>query len=301
MTAAGIIDFSGWSRRFLTDGIMLYPPAGRALGGIRIQDRVRPLRSLRALVAETVAGFAGLLEPPAIGALDRLVTVEGEYAGAVTLATRRVADGKAVERTLGVVVAEDHYTRVDGVIQDEAQFADFRHRVREVVRHVSLGLGWQRRRRFLYAPPPGWQAVSRTFSAEWYPLDHPRDDAAITVFHAKPLALGSSLLFVRMLREDLGGGLKAEPGGPAITVANEHGLHGEVHSLTGSYAGGARRHFDTVALQDSRFVYLLRLESGDERIDEHRGVLEKMARSVEPLPAPQSETDEAAVVHWAAD
>jgi len=295
------VDFSGWSRRFLTDGIMLYPPAGRAVGGIRIQDRVRPLKSLRALVAEAVGGFAGLLEPPAIGAIERLVTVEGEFAGAVTLATRRIADGRPVERTLGVVVAEDFYTRVDGVIQDDAQFDDFRGRVREVVRHVSLGLGWQRRRRFLYAPPPGWQGVSRTFSAEWYPLDHPRDDATITVFHAKPLALGSSLVFVRMLREDLGGGLEAEPGGPAVAVDNEHGLQGEVRSLTGSYAGGGRRHFDTIALQDNRFAYLIRLESGDDRLDEHRDVLEKLGRSVEPLPAPQSETDEAAVVHWAAD
>jgi len=295
------VDFSGWSRRFLTDGIMLYPPEGRAAGGIRIQDRVRPLRSLRALVAEAVTGFAGLLEPPEIGALERFVTVEGEYAGAVTLATRRVADGRSVERTLGMVVAEDSYTRVDGVIQDEAQFADFRGRVREVARHVALGLGWQRRRRYLYTPPPGWQAVSRTFSAEWYPLDHPRDDATITVFHAKPLALGSSLVFVRMLREDLGAGLEAEPGGPAISVDNEHGLHGEVRSMSGSYAGGPRRHFDTIALQDNRFVYLLRLESGDDRLDEHRDVLEKMGRSIEPLPAAQSETEEAAVIHWAAD
>src|SRR5262249_3415700 len=159
--------------------------------------------------------------------------------------------------TLGIIIAEDHYTRVDGVMQDAAHFADFGYRVREVVRHVSLGLGWQRRRRYLYAPPPGWQAVSRTFSAEWYPLDHPRGDASLTVPPASPLAPGSSRLLERMPREDLGGGLDAEPGGPSIAVDNEHGLQGEAQSLTGRYAGGPRRHIDTVALQDNRFVYLL--------------------------------------------
>jgi hypothetical protein len=292
--------FSGWSRRFLADGLMLYPPAGRALGGIRIQDRVRPLIGIRTLVDQLISASAGFLAQTTLRPLERLVTLDGEYAAVVTVAARRVADGRPVERTLAMIFAEDHYTRVDGVIQDPTEFEAFGERVRDLVRHLSVGLGWQRRRRFLHALPSGWTGVARTYSTEWYPASYPRDDGVMTVFHAKPLAVAASQTFERMLREDLSGGLVEDGIDPPVPAVNDHGLAGEVTVRSGVYAGQGRRHFHQAALLDHRFLYLVRLETGDAQRAEHVAALDALVRSIQPLPLAQQESEEPAVTHWLA-
>jgi hypothetical protein len=294
------IDFSGWSRRFMSDGVVLYPPAGRSVGLLRVQDRVRPLVAMKTLVDQVVAAWKGLLEAPTVGPLERLTTLDGEYAAVVTLATRSVADGRPVERSLGMVFAEDHYSKVDAVIQDPAQFELFRDKVRGVVQHLSLGLGWQRRRRYLYTPPPGWYGVARPYSAEWYPPGYPRDDGAISVFHAKPIAAVPSQAFERMLREDLGGGFAEEGADEPVPIPNDHGLDGQITVRSGVYLGQGRRHFHLAVLQDHRFLYLVRLETGDSRRNEHAAELEALVKSVRPLPLLQTESEQGAVTHWLA-
>ena len=48
------VDFTGWSRKWMADGFMLFPPEGRSVGGLRVQDRIRPLRTVRHLVDQAV-------------------------------------------------------------------------------------------------------------------------------------------------------------------------------------------------------------------------------------------------------
>src|SRR5262249_52340514 len=43
-----------------------------------------------------------------------------------------------------------------------------------------------RRRRYLYAPPPGWQALPTGLIATWYPPEYPRHRSQIVVYPAEP-------------------------------------------------------------------------------------------------------------------
>jgi hypothetical protein len=292
-------DFKGWSRKWMADGFILFPPEGRSVGGIRVQDRVRPLRTARTLVDQAVSEGKALIAGITIGPLKRLVTMEGEYGAIITMMGRRKADGAPVERTLGLVYGEDFYSRVDGVIQLESEFESFRLRVKAVARNLSLGLGPLRRRLFVYRPPQGWQGVSRTFRSDWIPRDYPRDHVMIQAFHAKPISASPQVAFERMLREDLSFGLEVEPYAPPEPLSNPHGLMGELTSLAGRYPGGPRLHYDLAVLADPRFLYILRLESGDNGLEEHRTLFKAVVDSVRPLPGPAELHDTAASTHWA--
>jgi hypothetical protein len=298
------VDFTGWSRKWMADGFMLFPPEGRSVGGLRVQDRIRPLRTVRHLVDHAVKEGAVFINDIQVGKLRKLVTLEGEYACIITMAGRRKGDGLPVERTLGLVFAEDFFSRVDGIMQLQEQFESFRGRIEAITRNLSLGLGAVRRRRFLYTPPAGWQGLARTFRSDWIPHDYPRDNAMIQVFHAKPFtdAPKPQVAFERMLREDLGHGLQVEPYEPAQPIEKHPGeLWGEITRVTGHYPGGPRMHFDLAVLADERFLYVLRLESDDAKLTEHRAVFRALVDSVRPLPAPSEQHESAASssTHWA--
>jgi hypothetical protein len=294
------IDWQGWSRKWMADGFILFPPQGRSAGGIRVQDRLRPLRAMRAIVDQALVEMGGVLADLEVGPMRRVITVEGEYGALLTIAGRRRADGRRVERTLGLVFGEDCYSRVDGIMQLDGELESFRARVLLTTRNLSLGLGAARRRRFLYRPPLAWQGLARAFRSDWIPPEYPRDRAMIQVFHAKPLAPGPRVAFERMLREDLAYGLAIEDQPPAEGLANPHDLLGELSTVVGRYPGGPRLHFDLAALVDARFLYLVRLESGDEGLEQHRGAFRAVVDSVQPLPAPREARDAAPLdLHWA--
>jgi len=294
------IDWQGWSRKWMADGFILFPPQGRSAGGIRVQDRLRPLRSVRAIVDQAMAEMQRVLADLEIGKLSRLITVEGEYGAALTITGRRRADGQRVERTLGLVFGEDAYSRVDGIMQIDAELDGFRARVRLMTRNLSLGLGAARRRRFLYRPPLAWQGMARSFRSDWIPPEYPRDPAMIQVFHAKPFAAGPQVAFERMLREDLAYGLQIEDQVPGAAISNPYDLPGEISTVVGRYPGGPRLHFDLAVLIDARFLYILRLESGDEGLEAHRAAFRSVIESVQPLPAPREAREAAPLdLHWA--
>jgi len=292
-----MIDFAGWSRKSLADGIVLYPPGGRAAGGIRIRDRVRPLRPVRQLVDETRASAEAALRDQSIGALERVTTLEGEYAAIVAITARRRADDVAITRTLGFVFGEEFYAAIDGIVEDSAGAASFGEHVREVVLRTSLGLGEIRRRRFLYAPPRGWQALVRALSTDWIAPSYPRDPGAITVFHAKPVVASPTALFERMLREDLPAGFEGDAAAPAL-LRTRNGLEGQLISLSGRYQGGPPRWFDLAVLADPRFLYLVRLDSGEAGLEAHRVVHRELVESVVPLPSPAPRREDAGMGHW---
>lgn len=292
-----MIDFAGWSRKTLADGIVLYPPGGRAAGGIRIRDRVRPLRAVRQLVDETRAAAEAALRDQTIGALERATTLEGEYAAIVPMSARRRADDRAIARTLGFVFGEEFYAEIDGIIEESAGAASFAEHVREVVLRTSLGLGEIRRRRFLYTPPRGWQALVRALSSDWIAPAYPRDAGAITVFHAKPIVASPTAQFERMLREDLPAGFEGNSAAPAA-IRTRNGLTGEIISLSGRYPGAPPRWFDLAVLSDTRFLYLVRLDSGEAGLEAHRFVHRELVESIVPLPSPAPRRADAGMVHW---
>jgi hypothetical protein len=294
------IDWRGWSRKWMADGFILFPPQGRSAGGIRVQDRLRPLRAVRTIVDQALLEMQRVLGDLEVGPMTRLVTVEGEYGAALTITGKRRADGQRVERTLGLVFSEDSYSRIDGIMQVDAELEGFRARVRAMARNLSLGLGAARRRRFLYRPPLAWQGMARTFRSDWIPPEYPRDHAMIQVFHAKPFAAGPQVAFERMLREDLAYGLRIEDQVPPTAISNPYDLPGEVSTVVGRYPDGPRLHFDLAVLIDARFLYILRLMSGDEGLDSHRAAFRSVVESVQPLPAPREARDAAPVdLHWA--
>ena len=103
----------GWSAHPDGDGVVLLPPGGLAHGTIRYQERVRPLRPVRDLVAA--------LAPPGWierrrGAIERIVTAEGEHAALVT--SEGMLDGRPVERTYGFVLADDFHSAIVAEVTD---------------------------------------------------------------------------------------------------------------------------------------------------------------------------------------
>jgi hypothetical protein len=292
-----MIDFAGWSRKTLADGIVLYPPGGRATGGIRIRDRVRPLRPVRQLVGESMAAAEGALRDQTLGALERVTTLEGEYGAIVPVQARRRADDRSIARWLGFVFGEEFYAQVDGIIEESDAAPSFAEHVREVVLRTSLGLGEIRRRRFLYTPPRGWQALVRALSSDWIAPAYPRDPGVITVFHAKPVVASPTALFERMLREDLPAGFAGDSAAPVV-LRTRNGLAGEIISLAGRYPGSPARWFDLAVLTDPRFLYLVRLDSGQPGLESHRVVHRELVESIVPLPSPAPRREDAGMGHW---
>jgi hypothetical protein len=204
----------------------------------------------------------------------------------------------AVLRLFGFVFAEDFFTLIDAIYQGGDGADAFRAHVREIVLRTSLGIGEPRRRRFGHARPPGYQAVPRTFETDWYPVEYPRDYAKLTVYHAKPLAASPTAAFARMLTEDLPAELQIDAPTAARALKTPAGLTGELFSLSARLAGGPRRHHDLAVLVDTRYVYLVRLESDDERLAQHRQAHAALVDSVVPLPIPPPLGEAGAVAHW---
>src|SRR5262249_61414341 len=120
--------------------------------------------------------------PPGRGltAPGRLAPAEGEYAAAFGVAPA------AQERAVAFVVGDEHMSVVDGVARRPEQLAPLRRAVVELARACCLGLGGDRRRRFFYAPPPGWTGIRRAHETLWIPPDAGQTRATLTVLDAWP-------------------------------------------------------------------------------------------------------------------
>jgi hypothetical protein len=275
----------GWRVRYLADGVALAPPEGRAAGGIRVRERIQPLRGARHVidwVTDQMRFFGSL----SVTTLERMVTCEGEHGATFTVTALR---GEVpYERTVGLVWGDDFYTQIDGGTDDAASFARFRHGVRDLTYLHSLGLGERRRRRFVYAPPPGWRGYPRGLIAEWYAPDFPKDHGFISVFAARVGEDSTPSQLDRLLHEMSWFGFQRESLNGPEEVSSADGLKGHRWRPVGKFRGGARLFFDVVVLYDKRFSYVLRLESRSERLEEHRRLFADMVRSVEQLPVPNS-------------
>lgn len=287
---------NGWSRRFLADSIVLYPPGGREQGAVRITERIRPLRPVQQILREVISRFEDPWQVEHIGEVRPLVTLEGEHAALVKIDMRAQAVQAVV--MLGIVFGDDFYATVEAMSFSAEQHGQFQHYTEHLTRHFHLGLGMLRRRRYLYTPPPGWQALARTHSVTWYPPDYPRLRALIRVFDAKPADTSQPMLQDRRLVEDLALGMGMRSDAPPAPVSSDYGLNGLLTVTTGQYEGGPTTIYAQVALVDTRFSYLLRLESSVADIVTSREIFAQLIKTVFPVPLATTES-EGALVQWA--
>ena len=271
-----------WQVRYLADGLALTPPEGRALGGIRIRERVQPVRRARDVIAwarEQMQAFGPLTITP----VETFTTYEGEFAAVCTIVGAR--GDLPYERTIGLVWGDYFFTQIDGGTDDAAAFPRFRKAVRDLAYYHALGLGELRRRRFVYTPPPGWRGYPRGLVTEWYAPEFPARHGFISVFPARAGRESPSSELDQLLHEMSWFGFEQESIEGPIELASDD-LTGSAWRPVGRFATGPRLFFEIAVLRDQRFTYVARLESQEADLDEHRRLFADVVRSVEPLPAP---------------
>src|SRR5215470_11389297 len=236
--------FIGWSRHPMVDGFILVPPGGLAAGPIRLREKL-PLRPLRAFVDDALReGGAEAASAAHIGPLSRFMTLEGESAGQVTVVFA-LPGGETLERTFALVAGEDICAVIDGATARPDDFARYRQVIRDLAESYYLGLGELRRRRYDYAPPPGWEGLARPYVTVWYAPGFPRAAAFISVFDARPHA-----------------GAPVEVEDRSLSIENNliDARIAESLSLPGGLEGRLER---GSGLQDGRKIHVLRARLGD--------------------------------------
>jgi hypothetical protein len=276
-----------WTARPDTGGLVLVPPGGPSHGTIRYRERDRPLRPVR----ELLAAPPGFLESRR-GAIERLVTSEGEHAALVVC--EGTVEGRPAERTSGFVFLDDSYASIVAETTAPASFATFR----DVARALTIGdvhvLG-ARRRRYRYTPPPGFQPLAGLFDTTWYPLDYPRRAISMTVAPALPQHAGLAGSLVEAV-------LGARPGAAVASprpISGRGGLTGQLVPIPGADGSATC----LAILEDAAYAYPLRLDVGAAAQRDDIARFEALVLSVEPVPAARIRRDDremaAAVGHWA--
>jgi hypothetical protein len=256
------------------------PPEGEEFGEIMIHERARPLVSLRALVDQRFPVGA------AIEQAIQLTTLEGEFGAVISF------DTAAEHRALGVICGDDFQTIVDG----RTTLAEHRERIcevtREIVLNLPLGLGEVRHRRFWFRPPDGWQGLVRGLVTDWFPLDYPQTPTTIKVLPARPL--DAMFPLDTLFRDDTfrNVALDDEVSRTPLALGAFKG--------TIARASSSGRAFLTAALEDLRYVYVLRLMTTIDRLPADEAVFMDVVRSCVPLPTVnrRSETVTQVFDHW---
>lgn len=272
---------AGWSRRLAVGGVVLVPPdAPAARGLIRIHDR-EPRRPLAAIVARLGSGGAAGSDFTLSDGPHPLVTHEGEHAAFVECRLRGAA--AEVQRSVGIVMGDEHFAIIDGRVDDPARFQRFHDVVLALTWSYSLGLGTNRWRPFHYQPPAGWRGLGRVRSEVWLAPSFPRRRGTITVFHARPLTASATARQHRALYEDLTSEVRRE-GEARPAAPSRHGLTGLTADLRGDDVA-----ITNVAFEDDRYVYLLRMEADEASDVETRRAFAEVAASARPIPRPAPE------------
>jgi hypothetical protein len=289
----------GWQKVFSGESLTLYPPGGSQVGGIRYRERVRPMLRVSQIVEQMLARYPQFTSAQ-VGAMEMIITAEGEYGALVTIAGQ--VGGAPAQRDIGVVFGDDFYAMISALCVVPDRFAEFTQSVTTLVKLDSHALG-VRRRRFLYEPPAGWQGLPRGFTTEWSPMDFPRDLSLIHIFPANPVNEPPQAVLDQMLAEDRGGGFVQEELKGPEPVRSDHGLAGQTWQIVGRFGDKPKSIRNLIVYKDPRFLYSMRLETMQENLHaQHLALFQQVARSAHPIPMPgQTETKQASAVgsHWA--
>jgi hypothetical protein len=283
----------GWRMDLLPNGAAFTHPDGSQVGTIHYRSRARPVQRIGGLVRHILAHTPGFTAD-SISAPERLLTLDGEHAGLVTVTGRQ--NDVPAQRDLGFVFADDWFSSVGGLCLADELRPRFTALVRELTTldvHV-LGV---RRRRFEYQPPPGWQPLAHDLVTEWLPPDYPSNLTTLTVFAANPTDLVQTPTQEVIVAGLERAGYRVERSAQT-TLTTDSGLPGTRHVVE---LTKARRVFrDMVQLRDDRYVYPLELNSADERRwPAHQDIFAQLVRSIRPVPPPSRKEMTAVLMsHW---
>ena len=286
-----------WHKTFEMDAIVCSPPAGPAIGAVRIHARRRPIVPMKTLIEQTIADLKahGVMDIT-VGPLERLTTVEQELGAVVTL-FGRTFDG-VIERTIGVAYGDESYLHIDGHVADTTHFQQFREAVYELTYYYPQGLGSKRSRRFEYTPPAGWQGLSRDRATEWYPLDYPKNWASITIHPATSLNQNPDAATLYMLVNDTNlSNFVADREQERTSVVVDK-LKGTRVKTSGKYPRSEHLTYIAVVMEDGVYRYILRLESGDAFAVENEKAFDELVSTCKALPAPTADETGSALIHW---
>jgi hypothetical protein len=248
-----------------------------------VQPGSKPIRAAEAIWRPLMPAGATLEGP------FTLVTSEGEYGVIVN----GVVEGE--QTTVALVYGEHTYASIHARTTDASLYATFLDVVRRLAHGQSLGLGADRRRPYLYDPPPGWSGIVRPFSTLWLAPDCGRQRATLQVFHARPHRNTAPTVQYRQLFEQLSREFGDAPPHEPQVMESRFGIRGQLVTRHGTVAGTPTSISDA-GLTDGRMLYLLRLETAADIHARHRGVLDACVASVQPIPPPKADVD--TLIEW---
>ena len=255
---------------------------------------MRPLERLGALARRALAAIPSFRAAAPPTSCERLATAEGEHAALVTL--HGDERGRPAQRDLGVVFGDDFYALTSAVCLDPARGPATTALVRELVLGDSHVLG-VRRRRYEYAPPPGWQALARGFVTDWLPPGAPADSTTLAIYPASPTALSSGATIRMMVRAaEQDAALVRQD--PIVSLRTAAGLAGAAVEITLRDAAGELVKY-LAALHDARYLYPL--EATARRLDDfapHRPTFADVIETIRPVPTGERSEAHAFLAHW---
>jgi len=287
----------GWHRQHTAEGVVLVPPLGIETAAVQIFERRRPLRRLKDLLDELVASLEPELQPLVQkGPIERFHTSEGEY-GAITTLT---VDGEAgrMVRTVAMIVGEDSYAWIDGLVRFPQLEAHVAELVREIATSYYMALGTDRRRMYLYDVPGGWLGVRRPHSTVFHHPEHPKRGGTIEVFDARPATVGPPDIYDRILFVDSPRIVDSDPPKPPSRVMSQYGLVGGKVAMTGLDADGQQVVIHRVTMTDTKYIYMVQAEGTALEIDGCIPALLQILTSIRPLPAKLEKAAGGSFIHW---
>jgi hypothetical protein len=259
-----------WSCKQHDDALVLHYRGDATLGFLRYVERL-PLASAIDLLAMQLANDPQFVVD-AITAPETLVTREGEYASVARVYGH--LDGVSVCRELGWVFGDAHVSRISGMTTRPELRERFANTVHDLVLADEQHLGI-RRRRFLHAPPAGWDAHTRGFATSVYSIA----GGEIEVSPAMPYT-GSREDVERQLKALEERSVTVEHRGPSEPIDTRGGLRGQMVEMA-CKQGSTRFVRRLATFVDDRYLYTLRLDSLDGR---HRDAFDAVVRSAQPIP-----------------
>jgi len=276
----------GWHVAHSLDALELVHPEGQDVAAIEYRECVRPLARAGDWVRRALARMPAFSWSELPDTVERLVTVEGEYAALATVA------GTSAQADIGVVFGDDYYAQVSALCFRGDEFANMTALVRRLVTGDSHALG-VRRRRFEYSPPVGWQPLVRRYITEWLPPGFPNDSLHLTAYPATPKRLERAELAKLLLGRAVVDSERTAP------LALPSGLTGD--SFEAHYRRDGERYARLAAIfDDDRYTYALEaIAGGDAPLAAHRDELDRVFASVQPIP-PEQDAETAPYIAWLA-
>lgn len=267
-----------WVTHFGANLVTTYPPG---LGArFRYFERLAPQPGMASIVQRALHNDPAF-RAHGVGEMTRLVTREGEYGAYVEIDGER--EGSRATKLVGAVFVDEFATALDAIALVPTELPAVRDAFVELLRSDAHGLTG-RPRRFFYAPPAGWHGLPSGATANWYPLDFPRNRTNLVVPPAEVVAGGGEQAREAAVAQ-LALGLELEASTRGELTA--HGVRGSVVQLHGRRAGNPAPIYRELAL----FVvgdrlYRMRLETTNAaQILELRAVFRAVASSFRPLPS----------------